>query len=125
MISLISHLFAIAGAIPVVTRNTQERGSLSAESIDRNQWKHNVVYKLESSNLYLSNPNEKISESSLHSQLSQAPLIFVKRTSIMKRWTSKVDLRALMRANHNRWYNENVLGGYLFDFKKYFQSNFC
>ncbi len=101
-----------SGAVPVVTRNIQERGTLSAKNIIRNPWKHNVVYRIESNFVHLSNPAEKIAEYVLRSQLSQAPLIYVRRRSLLKRWNSSVDLRALLRANNDRWYNENVLGTY-------------
>lgn len=100
----------VSGAIPVITRNIQERGYLSTKNIIHNPWRHNVVYKIESSYVHLLNPIEKISGCVLYNQLSQEPLIYVRRRSILKRWNSKVDLRPLMRANHNRWYNENVLG---------------
>lgn len=99
-----------AGAIPVVTRNIQERGTLAAKNIIQNPWRHNVVYKLEAPYVHLSNPSERVLDCLLHSQLSQPPLIYVKRKYVLEKWHSKVDLRSLTRANHNRWYNENVLG---------------
>lgn len=109
-------LHNLTGALPVVTRNVLERGSLSVKNIIYNQWRHNVVYKIDSTHVSLTNPLERVEESVLSRQLCQQPLIYIKRSTMMKKWHPKVDLRPLHKPVNQRWFNENVLGLFILIF---------
>ncbi|XP_065204801.1 uncharacterized protein LOC135834762 [Planococcus citri] len=98
------------GALPVVTRNVLERGSLPVKNIIYNQWRHNVVYKTDSAHVSLTNPLERIEKSVLSRQLCQPSLIYIKRSTMMKKWHPHVDLRPLLKPENQQWFNENVLG---------------
>lgn len=102
------------GAVPVITRHLYQDGN-SAWTDDESileiyPWKHSILYKIAAPLIYLASPKEYIPVHLLQSQLCQPSVDYIRRDSILRRWNSNVDLRAVFTSDDTRWSDENVVG---------------
>jgi len=72
-------------------------------------WHHQMVWGVSGHEIYLANPLEMVSEKHLNDQISSPSELLIRRTDIVSRFHSKLDLGEINELGH-RWREMNVLG---------------
>ncbi|KAL3288637.1 hypothetical protein HHI36_003070 [Cryptolaemus montrouzieri] len=93
------------GAVPVATLNLQKCDGSIPDS-----WHHQMIFGVDSTNVYLTNPLECVNSSVLWHQLVSESVLLIRRQDVVSRWNPRVDLEELGKIKDNRWRDLNVLG---------------
>jgi len=96
------------GLVPILTLNVQ-RSRVGADGGILDSWHHQMVWGVSGHEIYLANPLEMVSEKHLNDQISSPSELLIRRTDIVSRFHSKLDLGEINELGH-RWREMNVLG---------------
>ena len=96
------------GLVPVLTLNVQ-KGPVCPDGQLQDSWHHQMVWGVQGQEIFLANPLDVVSETSLIEQLDVPSELLIKRADIVSRFQSGLDLMEINRLG-SRWRAMNVLG---------------
>ncbi|XP_068620689.1 uncharacterized protein [Battus philenor] len=94
------------GAVPILTLNLQ----VGCEGEIPDAWHHQMVFGVSPRGIYLCNPVECVSESTLWPRLTSPSVLLVRTRDILDRLNVDTDLTPLMVVPDRRFHTLNVLG---------------
>jgi len=96
------------GLVPVLTLNVQ-KGPVCPDGQLQDSWHHQMVWGVQGQEIFLANPLDVVSETSLIEQLDVPSELLIRRADIVSRFQSGLDLMEINRLG-SRWRDMNVLG---------------